>query len=429
MSRIVRLIACGLVVPALLGAQGSQKKIRIAILDFEYEGVRSQVEEMFGSDVDIGQGIADLVAAELGKSNRYELAPRASGPAAERADPGAAGQAVTRLGVDVVVMGSVLGYGKAEGQEAGVNLRVGRVGIGGIGRQRSIAAVSLSVQVLGPGGQPLLIAAGNGQATGSETALLGNVKVAGLSVGGRVNLSGDEYRKSTIGQATTQAVADLAKVIESGYQDLLRGLTPAAPVAAPAPMPQPAVAAAPVPAAYGAPITGPFVWGMYQFKGTEHFRYTATQTDDDGKKDGWYTLDATPAANGMFQLTVAGALGTDSFRSSSTVQPGQGIPMMQLAAMGPGALVLFSPMYMFFGGQQWSVGNEWTFTQDGETVSFKVESTCAYAGVSGLRGVWRQNNETRLDMCVSPNVALPLAVAMLDEDGESYQLTLVEFRP
>ncbi|HWP36693.1 MAG TPA: hypothetical protein VNL18_03980 [Gemmatimonadales bacterium] len=428
---MVRLMALALGVPTLLGAQGTQKKIRIAILDFDYEGVRGQVEEMFGSNVDIGQGIADLVAAELGKSSRYEVAPRESGPAGERADAGAAGQAVARLGVDVVVMGSVLGYGKAEGQEAGVNLRVGRVGIGGIGRQRSIAAVSLSIQVLGPGGQPLLVAAGNGQATGSGTALLGNAKVGGLSVGGRVNLSGDDYRNSTIGQATTQAVADLAKGIESGYQSLLRGLTPAAPVAAPAPapMPQPAPTAAPVPAAYGAPIAGPFVWGMYQFKGTEHFRYTATQTDEDGKKDGWYTLDAAPAANGMFQLTVAGALGTDSFRSSSTVQPGQGIPMMQLAAMGPGALVLFSPMYMFFGGQQWSVGNEWTFTQDGETVSFKVESTCSYAGVSGLRGVWRQNNETRLDMCVSPNVALPLAVTMLDEDGESYQLTLVEFTP
>jgi hypothetical protein len=30
---------------------------------------------------------------------------------------------------------------------------------------------------------------------------------------------------------------------------------------------------------------------------------------------------------------------------------------------------------------------------------------------------------------VSPNVALPLAVSMLGEDGEAHQMTLVEFRP
>jgi len=52
------------------------------------------------------------------------------------------------------------------------------------------------------------------------------------------------------------------------------------------------VPAAPSPAAYGAPITGPFAWGLYQFKGTEHFRYDAHMTDNGEKKDGWHTIDA-----------------------------------------------------------------------------------------------------------------------------------------
>lgn len=429
MLRTIGLAAIALATPALLAAQG-EKKLRVAIIDFDYSEVRASVEEMFGSDVDVGQGIADLVAVELGKGGRYEVVPRQGGPEAERSNPSAGGQAATRLGVDVVVMGNVLGYGKQEGEGPGVNVRVGRIGLGRVGRTVSVAGVALSIQIVGPGGTPIVMGSGHGEAQGSGTSLLGDVRVVGINVGGRVNLSGDDYRKSTIGQATMSAVAALAKEIDGNYETVRRGLVPVAPVAA-APM-APPVAAGPVvplPATYGAPITGPFVWGMYQFKGTEHFKYDAVQNDSDGRKDGWYTLDAQPAANGMFQLTVAGQLGTDSFRSSSTAAPGQGIPFMQLAAMGPGALVLFSPMYMFFGGQQWQIGSEWSFTQEGETASFKVESACSHAGVSGLRGIWKQNNETRLDMCVSPSVALPLAVNMMSDDGETYQMTLVEFRP
>ncbi|HEX9581938.1 MAG TPA: hypothetical protein VF970_12610 [Gemmatimonadales bacterium] len=431
-ARTIGVAVIAWATPAILAAQG-EKKLRVAILDFEYQAVRPAVEEMFGSDVDIGQGIADLVAVEVGKGGRFEVVPRQGSAEAERSDPTAGGQAVTRLGADVVVMGSVMGYGKQEGEGAGVNVRVGRIGLGRVGRTVSVAGVALSIQFVGPGGTPIAIGTGHGQASGSGTSLLGDVQVVGINVGGRVNLSGDDYRKSTIGQATMSAVAALSKEINANYETVRRGLVPVAPVApvAAAPMapPVPAGPVVPLPATYGAPITGPFVWGMYQFKGTEHFKYDAVQNDSDGRKDGWYTLDAQPAANGMFQLTVAGQMGTDSFRSSSTAAPGQGIPFMQLAAMGPGALVLFSPMYMFFGGQQWQIGSEWSFTQDGESASFKVESACSHSGVSGLRGVWKQNNETRLDMCVSPSVALPLAVNMMGEDGEAYQMTLVEFRP
>jgi hypothetical protein len=204
-----------------------------------------------------------------------------------------------------------------------------------------------------------------------------------------------------------------------------------APAVAAAPAPSaPAVPSAPLPAAYGAPISGPFVWGLYQFKGTEHFRYDAVMTDNDKKEQGWYTLDARPGSGGNYQLSVAGQMGNDSFRSTTTVMPGQGIPLMQVAAMGPGAIILFSPVYMMFGGQQWQVGNEWSFNREGENASFKVESECSYAGVTGLRGVWRKDNVVMMDMCVSPNVALPLAVTMNDDNGKSsQQVTLVEFRP
>ncbi|HXV86592.1 MAG TPA: hypothetical protein VD793_07825, partial [Gemmatimonadales bacterium] len=119
--------------PAILAAQGD-KKLRVVIVDFDYQNVRSAVEEMFGSDVDVGQGIADLVAVEVGKGGRFEVIPREGGAMAQRSDPVAAGQAGAQLGADVVITGSVLGYGKQEGQGPGVNVRVGRIGLGRVGR-------------------------------------------------------------------------------------------------------------------------------------------------------------------------------------------------------------------------------------------------------------------------------------------------------
>ncbi len=417
------------------GAQPGVRKLRLAVADFDFSKARQSAEELFGGGADVGKALADLVSQRLPACARYELAPRANLPEASRSDPGAASQAA-QSGTDVVLTGTVLAYGKQEAQGPGVNVRVGRIGLGRVGRQVSVGFASLSVQFVGPGGLlalPPVLA--QGEATGSGTSILGELDVAGLKAGGQLNLSGEGFSKTTLGQATAKAIDALCKQVDGLYDQVAAQLTAAAaqPPAAAPPVPPsgpPAAAAGPLPALYGAPIAGPFVWGLYQFKGTEHFKYDAVVVEDGQKKEGWYTLDAQPGTGGNYRLTVAGQLGSDSFRSTTTVAPGQGVPFMQVAAMGPGAILLFSPIYMMFGGQQWEVGNEWTFTQEGETASFKVESTCSYAGVSGLRGVWRKDNAIMLDMCVSPNVALPLAVTMNEEDGTtSHQMVLVEFRP
>jgi hypothetical protein len=409
------------------GAQPGAKKLRLAVADFDFAKARASAEELFGGGADVGKALADLVSERLPACARYEIGPRANLPETSRNDPGAA-SAFAQSGADVVLMGTVLAYGKQEAQGPGVNVRVGRIGLGRVGRQVSVGFASLSVQFVGAGGLlPLPPVLAQGQATGSGTSILGELDVAGLKAGGQLNLSGEGFSKTTLGQATAKALETLCQQVDGLYDQVAAQLTAAAP---PAPPAAPAAAAGPLPPLYGAPIGGPFVWGLYQFKGTEHFKYEAVVVEDGRKKEGWYTLDAQPGTGGNYRLTVAGQLGGDSFRSTTTVAPGQGVPLMQVAAMGPGALLLFSPIYMMFGGQQWEVGNEWTFTEEGETASFKVESTCSYAGVSGLRGVWRKNNVVMLDMCVSPNVALPLAVTMNEEDGTtSHQMVLVEFRP
>ncbi len=435
MKRMMAVAAMLMVGTTTLTAQQLGKKLRLSVADFDFQNVRQSTDELFGAGADVGKALADVLSQQLPGCSRYDVAPRTSLTEASRSDPGAASQAVATSGADVVLTGKVLAYGKQEGQGPGVNVRVGRLGLGRLGKTVSVAFVSISLEFVGSGGTLALTPVmGQGDAQGSGTSLLGQLDVAGLKTGGQINLSGKEFSNTTLGKATTKAMESLCQQVNGMYDQVAAANAPAPAVAAPAAAPAapsaPAVPAAPLPAAYGAPITGPFAWGLYQFKGTEHFKYDAVMTERGKPEKGWYTIDARPGTGGNYQLSVAGQVGGDSFRSTTTVTPGQGVPFMQVAAMGPGGVILFSPVYMMFGGQQWQVGNEWSFNQRGENASFKVESECSYAGVSGLRGVWRKDNVVMMDVCVSPNVALPLSVTMSDEDGKSsQQLTLVEFRP
>lgn len=54
----------------------AQDKKRVAVLDFDYQTVHSSVYEMFGSDVDIGQGIATMLVTELVKNGTYSVIER-----------------------------------------------------------------------------------------------------------------------------------------------------------------------------------------------------------------------------------------------------------------------------------------------------------------------------------------------------------------
>jgi len=65
MKRLVSfLVALAVVAPAL-AAQEAPARRRVAVFDFDYATVHSYVTDLFGSDVDIGKGIADMLVTEL----------------------------------------------------------------------------------------------------------------------------------------------------------------------------------------------------------------------------------------------------------------------------------------------------------------------------------------------------------------------------
>src|SRR2546428_10142622 len=222
------------------------------------------------------------------------------------------------------------------------------------------------------------------------------------------------------------------------------GACPVAPASAPPPQneaqgPAPAlstpsgVGVRALPAVSTGPVSGPFTWTGYSFKGTEHFRYDAIVNLGGQTQSGFYGLDASDAGGARTQLRVQGQMGQKPFSSTFILEPNAGPSGTQMAQLGPAALALFSPTYAgLFMGHPWVVGEGWSNGSGGQNTGFKVESTCRYAGVQGLRGVLRQNDQIVMDLCISPNVGLPLAAAMGYGNGSrgySYAVKLTQFRP
>ena len=54
----------------------AQDKKRVAVLDFEYQTVHEYVYYVFGSDVDIGKGIANMLVTDLVRNGTYTVIAR-----------------------------------------------------------------------------------------------------------------------------------------------------------------------------------------------------------------------------------------------------------------------------------------------------------------------------------------------------------------
>ncbi len=538
MKRCLLLVLAAVLGGGTLVAQAPAKR-RVAVLDFDYATVHQYVYDLFGSDQDIGKGIADMLVTNLVRNGAYSVIERKqldrvlqeqNFQQSGRADPSSAVQLAKILGVDAIIIGSITQFGRDDKKlgVGGIGARVGGIGLGGLGKKSAKAVVQIDARIVSTTTAEILgVATGHGESKRSSVSMVGGLAIGGVGAGGVLDMGSTNFANSIIGEATRAAVDSLtgqlvatsttipenvvqiqalvadvsggevtinvgtgAGVRVGGEYNVVRpgreirdpatgrvlrrvttavgklkitqadegsatgtlsggparvgdcvgscpantgggGAPPAVEPLNQANAPAPPAGGGYLPALYSRPVTGPFTWGMYGFKGTEHFRYNVQQRDGNENKTGSYTFDARPAGGGRFTLSVAGNLGSDSYSSTVTLGPNEGVPMMQLIGLGPVGLALFNPVWMILlGGHQWEIGNGWQQTQNGKTTSFKVESQCAQAGVSGARGVWRENQTVLMDMCVSPNVGLPLAVTFNGDDGSSSTaMQLVEFRP
>lgn len=219
MKRLLLTIClAGFAVPAL--AQAPAAKKRIAVLDFDYATVHAYVTDIWGSDVDIGKGIADMLVTQLVRNGTYSVVERKqldrilreqNFQQSGRADASTAAQLGRILGVDAIIIGSVTQFGRDDKKlGVGGGVRVGGIGLGGIGRRSSKAIVGIDARIVDIKTAEILgVATGFGESKRSGATLVGGASVGGVAAGGAFDMSSSNFQSTILGEATRLAVDSL----------------------------------------------------------------------------------------------------------------------------------------------------------------------------------------------------------------------------
>lgn len=207
----------------LAGAAQAQSKRSVSVQDFEYSAVRTSVQAIFGTQLDIGKGINALMVNRLAKQGTFRVVERANvGTVLKEQDFGASGrvkrgtQARTGeiRGADYTLMGDIVVFGRDDrnrGAFGGGGTAAGG-GFGGAGRSEGKAVVVLSYRLV-DNETSEIVAAGEARGESKRTSTRG---MGGFWGGGAVGAAGFDFSaanfaETIIGEATIEACDKLAQ--------------------------------------------------------------------------------------------------------------------------------------------------------------------------------------------------------------------------
>ncbi len=228
LKRLASVLAAGLAFAAFLALlpahaqSASTRKPRVAVLDFDYATVQSASSAMFGTDVDVGKGIADLLINNLVNDGTYtvferqaldKLMTEQNFSNSNRADPSTAARLGKLAGVDVIIIGAITEFGN-ETQNKNVGGGGGNwhgFGVGGIGHSNTKANVAINARIVNVDtGEIVAVADGTAESSRSSTSLLGGGGNWHGFGGGNVDFGSSNFQNTIIGEATKAAVDKLS---------------------------------------------------------------------------------------------------------------------------------------------------------------------------------------------------------------------------
>jgi curli biogenesis system outer membrane secretion channel CsgG len=191
-------------VPA--GAQ-APRKLRVAVLDFDYLNVRSETSAYFGSSIDVGRGMANLLTADLVRDGMFSVIGQEALSKAiadadfadfDRDDPASAVKLGKFLRADAVIMGTVTQFdtGKEKDDSAAASADPKT--------RIRIEARIINVDT----GQTQCRAEGIGEASGAATVFLGGWE--GWA-SGNVDFASTDFQQTVMGKAIKSAVDELSR--------------------------------------------------------------------------------------------------------------------------------------------------------------------------------------------------------------------------
>ena len=208
--------------PADATAQPKVRKKRVAIFDFDYATVRTNSAALFGSDIDVGKGISDLLVRFLVQDGTYSVIERKALDKilteqnfsnSDRANPTSAAKLGKLLGVDAIIVGSITQFGNENQNKkvGGAGGGFGGFGIGGFSHTKSKAIVTLDARMVDIDTAEILgVADGHGESSRENTSLLGGGGNWHGFGAGAVDFGSSDFRNTIIGEAVNTAVQKMS---------------------------------------------------------------------------------------------------------------------------------------------------------------------------------------------------------------------------
>jgi curli biogenesis system outer membrane secretion channel CsgG len=211
----------------LTGAEAQKK--RVAVMNFDYAAVSTSVVQLFGSNQDVGKGIADLLVDKLVADGVYSVIERKqldkiiaeqNFSNSDRADASTAAKIARILGVDAIVIGSITQFGRDDkktdvggGALGGVT---GRFGVGGLRKTQSTAVVQITGRMIDTSTAEILASSSaTGESSRSGTGVLGSGGSAYGVGGAGLDMKSSNFGATILGEATGKAVKDMATQLEA----------------------------------------------------------------------------------------------------------------------------------------------------------------------------------------------------------------------
>jgi curli biogenesis system outer membrane secretion channel CsgG len=206
---------------AQTAAPGARKK-RVAVFDFDYGTVMTSSSALFGNNVDVGKGIADLIVKYLVTDGTYSVVDRKAMDKilaeqnfsnSERANPASAAKLGKLLGVDAIIVGSITQFGNdtKNTNVGGYGGGWGGFGIGGVGHKKTKAIVAVDARLVNIDTAEIEgVASGKGESSRESTSLLGGGGSWGGFGGGNVDFGSSDFQQTILGEAVNSAVKQLS---------------------------------------------------------------------------------------------------------------------------------------------------------------------------------------------------------------------------
>jgi curli biogenesis system outer membrane secretion channel CsgG len=225
----------------LIAAAPAQQKKRVAVMNFDYATVQSAVAALFGSNQDIGKGIADILVDKLVNDGVYSVIERKqldkilaeqNFSNSDRADPASAAKIARILGVDAIIVGSITQFGRDDKSTAigggAASNTLGRFGIGGVKTSKSTAVCTVTARMIDTSTAEILASVqGHGEESRSGTGIIGSGGSWAGGGGGGLDMKSSNFANTILGAAVDKATTDVAHGLDQRAASL-----PTAPVKA-----------------------------------------------------------------------------------------------------------------------------------------------------------------------------------------------------